>query len=47
MSTESKVRIYKPHVRPVLTYERRNNVHPTTSPDYRDEDSKGDTWKDA
>ena len=24
-----------------------NNIHPTTSPDYRDEDNKGDIWKDA
>jgi hypothetical protein len=49
MSAESKVCIYKPNVRPVLTYASetsRNNKHPT-SPDYRDEDNKGDTWKDA
>jgi hypothetical protein len=50
MSTEGKVRIYKTNVRPVLTFGQKqttNNKHPTTSPDYRDEDNKGDTWKDA
>jgi len=24
-----------------------NNLYPTTSPDYGDEDNKGNTWKDA
>ena len=27
--------------------ESGNNIHPRTSPDYRDEDNKGDIWKDT
>jgi hypothetical protein len=41
-----KVRIYKTNVRPVLTYASELRAE-TTSPDYRDGDNKGDTWKDA
>jgi hypothetical protein len=39
------------NVRTVLTYASETRAEttytPTTSPDYRDEDNKGDTWKDA
>jgi hypothetical protein len=50
MSIECKARIYKTSVRPVLTCianESRNSLHPTTSPNNRDENYKGNTRKDA
>ena len=50
MSTDSKVRIYKTNVRPVLTYAAetsRNSLHPATPPNNRDEKNKGNKPKDA
>ena len=41
MSTERKVRIYKTIMCPVLAYASETEL------DYGDEDSKGNTWKDA
>ena len=51
MSTESKDSHLQNQRAPCVDihigHKSRNNLHPTTAPYYRDENNKGNTWKDA